>query len=107
MSRPHGGIFCASNPNPNVKTSFIVLVVLTFFVFPSKAHALFGHVQAEKERRQDAEQRVIQEQQTNGRLMQTNQGLHITISLLSAGVTVALVIGAVVGSKARRDAQRP
>ncbi len=85
----------------------ITLAVLTFIVSTPRAHALFGHVAAEKERRQDAEQRIVQEQQTNRQLIQTNQGLHTTISILSASVTVALVIGAAVGSKTRRDAKQP
>ena len=84
----------------------IILAVLTFIVSAPRANALFGHVAAEKERRQDAEQRIVQEQQHNGQLIQTNQGLHNTISILSAGITVALVIGAAVGSKTRRDANQ-
>ena len=86
---------------------FITLAVLTFIVATPRAQALCGHVAAEKERRQQAEQHVAQEQQINGHLIQTNQGLHTTISVLSAGVTVALVIGAAVGSKTRRDVNQP
>ncbi len=85
----------------------ITLAVLMFIIATPRAHALFGHVAAEKERRQDAEQRVIQEQQTNGQLTQTNQGLHTVISILSATAVGALVIGAAVGGKTRRDAQQP
>ena len=85
----------------------ITLAVLMFIIATPRAHALFGHVAAEKERRQEAEQRIVQEQQNNGQLIQTNQGLHTTISILSAGVTVALVIGAAVGSKTRRDVNQP
>ena len=84
----------------------IALTVLTFIVITPRAHALFNHVAAEKERRQEAEQRIIQEQQHNGQLLQTNQGLHTTISILSAAITVAFVIGAAVGSKTRRDAKQ-
>ena len=84
----------------------IALAVLMFIIATPRAHALFGHVAAEKERRLEAEQRVVQEQQHSGQLFQTNQGLHITISILSAGITVALVIGAAVGSKTRRDANQ-
>ena len=80
---------------------------LLLLMLTPHAEALFGHVAVEKERRLDAEQRVVQEQQHNGQLIQTNQGLHTTISILSAGITVALVIGAAVGSKARRDAKQP
>ena len=76
---------------------FISLAVLTFIVSTPRAHALFGHVAAEKERRQEAEQQFTQERRTNDHL-------HIIVSVLSAGVTVVLIIGAAVGSKARRDA---
>ncbi len=79
------------------------LAVLMFIISTPRAHALFGHVAAEKERRQDAEQRIVQEQQANGQLTQTNQGLHTVISILSATAVGALVIGAAVGSKTRRD----
>ncbi len=79
----------------------ITLTVLTFLiVFTPRAQALFGHVAAEKERRLDAEQHLTQQEQSNAHL-------HIVISVLSAGVTVALVIGAAVGSKTRRDANQP
>ena len=83
------------------------LAVLTFIVATPRAQALFGHVAAEKERRQHAEQQVTQEQQNNGQLIQSNSRLHTTISILSAGVTMALVIGAAIGSNTRRDAPRP
>ena len=85
----------------------ITLLVLASIADTPKAQALFGHVAAERERRQDAEQRVVQEEQTNGQLLQTNQGLHTAISVLSAGITVALVVGAAVGSKTRREAKQP
>ena len=83
--------------------TLIVLMVLTFIVFTPEAHALFGHVQAEKERRQEAEQRVIQEQQSNGQLLHSNQTLHVVITILSTGVTTALIVGGSIGSKTRRD----
>ena len=67
------------------------------------AKALFGHTTAEKERRQDAEQRVVQEQQRNRQLIHSNEQLHIVISVLSAGAVVMLIAGAAVGSKTRRD----
>ena len=60
------------------------------------AYALFGHVAAERDRRMEAEQHLNQEQQTNGHL-------YIVISVLSAGVVVALIIGAAAGSKTWRD----
>ncbi len=78
----------------------IILAVLTFIVFTPRAHALFGHVAAEKARREHAEQQFTQEEQANAHL-------HVVVSILSAGVTVALVIGAAVGSKTRRDAKQP
>ena len=83
----------------------IALAVLTFLIVTTpRAHALFGHVAAEKERRIATEQQLIQERQANGQLLQTNQHLQTTIHVLAAGVTVALVIGAAIGSKTRRDA---
>ena len=102
MSLQVDGIFCAHIPYPNVKT-LITLCVLAFIVNTPEAHALFGHVQAEKQRRQEAEQLVVQEQQNNGQLFHSNQTLHITITILSTGVVTALMIGAAVGSKTRRD----
>ena len=80
-----------------MKTIFISLAVLTFIVTTPRAHALFGHVAAEKERRIDAEQKLTTQEQHNDRLQ-------MTIHVLAAGVTVALIIGAAVGSKTRRDA---
>ena len=65
-------------------------------LFSPKAEALFGHVAAERDRRVEAEQHLNQQQQSNERL-------HIVISVLSAGVVVALIIGAAAGSKTRRD----
>ncbi len=99
-----------SSPNFSPMKHFILpitLAVLTFIVATPRAQALFGHVASEKERRQEAEQRVSQEQQTNGQLTQANQGLHTVISILSAAAVGALVIGAAVGSKTRRDANQP
>ena len=85
---------------------FIVLMVLTLLIVNTpKAIGLFGHVQAETERRQDAEQRVVQAQQTNEHLAHGNERLHMIITILSAGVVTALLVGAAVGSKARKDAQ--
>jgi Ca2+/H+ antiporter len=70
---------------------FIVLLLTT-----TQAHAMFGHVTQEKERRQYAEQKLEQQEVSNIRL-------HITIAILSAATVTALVIGAAVGSKTRRD----
>ena len=81
--------------------------VLVVLIATPRAQALFGHVRAETERRQDAEQRVVQEQQTNEQLAHRNERLHVTISILSAGVVTTLLVGAAVGSKARKDAQQP
>ena len=61
-----------------------------------RAYALFGHVAAERERRVEAEQHLNQQQQSN-------EHLHIVISVLAPGVVVALIIGAAAGSKTRRD----
>ena len=98
------GLFCAHIPYSNVKTFLIALVVLTFLiVFTPEAHALFGHVQVEKERRQEAEQRVVQEQHSNGDLISSNQCLHVVITVLSTGVITALIVGAAIGSKTRKD----
>lgn len=74
--------------------AFTTLAVLTFLVVTPNAIALFGHVAAERDRRQHAEQQVVQEQQTNGHL-------YVALSVLSAGIVVALVVGAAVGSKAK------
>ena len=92
-----------------MKTSILItFAVLAFLVAASpRARALFGHVAAEKERRQDAEQRIVQAQQSSGQLAHRNERLHVTISILSAGVVTALLVGAAIGSKARRDAQQP
>ncbi len=73
-----------------------ILAALTLGVVAPKAQALFGHVAAEKNRREHAEQQVAQQQQTNGRL-------YVAVGVLSAGVTVALLVGTAVGSKARED----
>lgn len=85
----------------------IALTVLTFIVITPRAQALFGHVAAEKERRHEAEQHVAQEQQINGQLVHTDEKLHTVISILSASAVGALVIGAAVGSKTRRDVNQP
>ena len=78
----------------------IFLAVLMFIIATPRAQALFGHVAAEKDRREHAEQQLNEQQLTN-------QHLFIVISVLSAGVVIALVIGTAIGSKTRRDSQRP
>ena len=86
-----------------MKTFLIILAVLTFIVCTPEAHALFGHVRAEKKRCQEAERRVVQEEQNNGQLISSNQHLHVVITVLSTGVVTALVVGVAVGSNTRRD----
>ena len=78
--------------------TIIFLLVFTLCVITPRAHALFGHVAQERERRIETEQKLDQQLHDNGTL-------HIVISILSAGVMVALVIGTAVGSKTRRDHQ--
>lgn len=91
-----------------MKTFFsVVLTVTMLFLSSSDAYALFGHVQAETQRRQDAEHRVVQAQQTNEHLAHGNERLHMVVTILSVGVVTALLIGAAIGSKARKDAQQP
>jgi lipid-binding SYLF domain-containing protein len=92
----------------------IVLAALTFIVAAPEAHALFGRTAAERERRIETEQKLVQQQQAtieqqraNGQLVHTNQGLHGVIHVLSAGVVIALIIGAAIGSKTKRDARQP
>jgi hypothetical protein len=96
-----------------MKHFLIALAVLAFIAATPEAHALFGHVAAEKDRREHAEQTLVQQQQltaeqqrANGHLVLANQRLQTTIRVLAAGVTIALVIGAAIGSKTRRDATR-
>ena len=81
----------------------ILCVVLAALLLTPHAKALFGHVAAEKERRQDAEQRIVHEQQVNAQLIHSNEHLHVIISVLSAGAVVMLITGTAVGSKTRKD----
>ena len=90
------GLFCFHRKHLNVKLFLCVVAVAVMLSTTPKALALFGHVAAEKDRREHAEQQLTQQQVTN-------QHLFIVISVLSAGVVVALIIGAAVGSKTRRD----
>ena len=75
---------------------FITLVVLTFSVTTPKAHALFGS--AEKQRRIETEQRLVQQQQVTGKWQATAFILGITS-------VVMLVAGAAIGSKGRTHAK--
>lgn len=97
-----------------MKHFLIALLVLASIAATPEANALFGHVAAEKDRREHAEQQLVQQhqltaeqQRANGQLIDKNQRLHTAVSILSAGVAVALIIGAAVGSKTRRDAHQP
>ena len=83
-----------------MKTLILIsLAVLMSIIATPRAQAIFGQVAIERDRRQHAEQRAAQEQQTNGRL-------YVAISILSVGVAAALLVGAAAGSKARRDANQ-
>ena len=78
------------------------MTLITVMLRPD-AKALFGHVAAEKERRIETEQQLSQEQQRNGLLIHSNEHLHVVTSVLSAGAVGALIVGAAVGSKTRKD----
>ena len=75
----------------------ISLAVLMFIIITPRAHALFGHVAAERDRRVATEQKLTTQEQHNNQLQ-------TTIHVLSASVVVSLIIGTAVGSKTRRDA---
>ena len=78
----------------------IILMILAVFalgVSPPKAKAWFGD--AEKQRRIETEQKLIQQQRL------TNNW-QITAFLLGVGCVLVLVAGTAIGSKARRDAKR-
>ena len=79
-----------------------VATMLLLMPKPS-AKALFGHTEAERQRRVEAEQQLAQEQQRNGTLVHNNQQLYTVISVLSAGAVVMFITGAAIGSKTRRD----
>ena len=74
----------------------LLAAALLLITPPPAAHALFGHVAAEKKRTAEVQQRLDQREHTN-------ESLHIAISVLSAGVVIALLIGAAAGGKTRRD----
>ena len=78
---------------------FMLIIFVTFSLDVSAHAGWFNHEteQKEKERRQHAEEQLSQAQQSNARLQNV-------IHWLSASVTVALVMGAAMGSKTRRDA---
>ena len=79
-----------------MKSTPCIIIAMMLFIHPPTAHALFGHVAAEKDRRVHAEQQFEQQQRAN-------EHLHIGISILSAGVVTSLIIGAAIGSKTKRD----
>ena len=79
-----------------MKPIICVVAIATMLFTTSKALALFGHVAAEHNRRLEAEQYLSQQQQSN-------EHLYIAISVLSAGIVVALIIGAAAGSKTRNN----
>ena len=79
----------------------LLLAVLTFSVAtPRSSYALFGRTAAEKQRRIEAEQKLVQQQQLTGKWQTTAFGLGI-------GCVVTLVAGAAIGSKGRQDATKP
>ena len=109
-----------------------ILVVLTFIVNTPEAHALFGHVEAEKARREHAEQQLDQSQQQLGEQQQLNkeqqriaEELQHTIGEQQRATTeqsqltnkwqttafvlgicsvALLIVGTAIGSNGRRDA---
>ena len=82
--------------------AFLCTMAATTLLSPH-AKALFGHVAAEKERRIETEQQLSRQEDANGQLVQSNEPLHIVISVLSAGAVVMLITGAAIGSKTWRD----
>jgi fumarate reductase subunit C len=95
--------FLISTANRKEKTKmkhfiiFITLVVLTFDVTTPNAHALFGS--AEKQRRIETEQRLVQQQQ------QLTGKWQATAFFLGITSVVMLVTGAAIGSKGRTHAK--
>ena len=84
-----------------MKTLFFV--VLLALLLRSDAKALFGHTAAERDRRIETEQQLVQEQQRTGLLLHRNEHLHAIISVLSAGAVVTLLVGTAIGSYTRRN----
>ena len=101
------------------------LAVLTFIVNTPEAHALFGHVAAEKDRREHVEQQLNQSQQQLGeqqRLAKDQQRLidgqqqtvveeHRLTSkwqtmafVLGVAAVTTLIVGTAIGSRGRHHA---
>jgi hypothetical protein len=83
----------------------IFLLVLTFIVNTPEAHALFGHVAAERNRREHAEQQVAIAQQSHIEQQRLVNRWQTTAFILGISSVVMLIAGAAIGSKGRRDAQ--
>ena len=82
----------------------IVLVVFTSIVTTPQAHAMFGHVAAEKQRRIEVEQQLGQQLT----LEKQAAGYWQPVSfILGVGCVVTLVAGAAIGSKGREAANVP
>jgi hypothetical protein len=82
---------------------FICLLVLTFIVNTPEAYALFGHVAAERNRREHAEQQVAISQQSIIEQQRLISRWQTTAFILGISSVVLLVAGAAIGSKTRRD----
>ena len=102
-----------------MKTLILIsLAVLTFIVATPRAQALFGHVTAEKDRREHAEQQLTSAQQQLGeqqRLAQEQQRLgceqqqrankwQMAAFVLGAASVVMLIAGTAIGSRGRHHA---
>ena len=91
-----------------MKTTLCIVTAMMLLT-PPKAHALFGHVAEERQRRIATEEQLSQEQQRldeqqhlNVEQQQLTNRWQIVATILAAGVTIALVIGTAIGSKTRR-----
>jgi hypothetical protein len=82
---------------------FICLLVLTFSVNTPEAYALFGHVAAERNRRERAEQQLVQVQQNIIEQQRLINRWQTTAFILGISSVVLLVAGAAIGGKTRRD----
>lgn len=115
-----------------MKTFVVLLVMTSFVVIPPEAQALFGHVEAEKARREHAEQQLNQSQQQLGeqqRLVKDQQRIaeelqrtigeqeraateqnqltnkwQTTAFVLGIVAVVLLVVGTAIGSRGRNHA---
>ncbi len=76
----------------------IILIVLTFIVITSRSHALFGRIAAEKQRRIETEQKLVQQQAVTAQWQTAS-------FVLGVGCVVTLLAGAAIGSKGRRNAK--